>query len=618
MKQPTKYSWIYSYTKASKQVAIQYDIEKIEEKLNSLTTKQEKLNYLNKYLFKLRKKESEFIATDSKTLKRLKIQTANDYEKYHNEFDRGGLIYFNNVHDSITAKRIGFENVELLKKRLRLEFTLSDLTGRIKLFEALIKRVKNEEIDVNNDGLSDPQQPMGKSNDTRFLLTSFYEEQAQKTYEYEKLKRLIENDGSFVVKIETETVKIYTPDLALILLSEKLASRNLDTQEVIDINGSDYLDTYIEAYRDGVKYFDTEYAISPNILYGANAEQYVRDIHHNFFHIGRNGTNEGWQFVKKKAPIILTHRSIREFGYHAGIVNKVEELIKKHPRLFQTFDKCEHEFIEPKPKEEQFPQEEKQVDEHLTDFMEAKMQTLHQQSELREKERERRRKEEMKLNVDKNYNYSPTIEDFNEELDIQRKNPNIYKYLLFLRKAKKIYGNANSYYVRWGATGTGVDRSELYTNILSLIDVELTSLKNNLPVQQQLNPEIKPIFSPEKIDTVFKLLKDFFSKNQQPLLRKILETGDDASEFLIFLGNGNRLADAFKQLIKADVITGCHQKELENWIGKNFKFRYRKKIKAFTPRYLNSIISTNKDLCRHPILNVTKQKATGNIVISKA
>lgn len=129
---------------------------------------------------------------------------------------------------------------------------------------------------------------------------------------------------------------------------------------------------------------------------------------------------------------------------------------------------------------------------------------------------------------------------------------------------------------------------------------------------------IKPILKPESLDIVFDILKGFFSQEQKPVLKKILQTGDNAGELLIFLDNGSRLADAFKQLKKADVISGCEQKELERWISENFKFRFRGEIRDFKLKYLNDIISTNKDLCRKPLLNVSRQKGTGKVLITKA
>jgi len=178
--------------------------------------------------------------------------------------------------------------------------------------------------------------------ETKFWLTTFFEEQEQTKHEYKSCKSEIENNGFFKVKTETDTVKIYTPGLAVILTSKELPAQNMDIKKETTINGWDYLKTYIEAYKEGEHYFETEHKASPNTLYGVNAEQYVRDIHLNFFHVKHTGINEGWGYVKKQYPFILTHKAVKEFGYYSGIVNKVEEQVNKYPRLFAKFDKCEH------------------------------------------------------------------------------------------------------------------------------------------------------------------------------------------------------------------------------------------------------------------------------------
>ncbi len=150
------------------------------------------------------------------------------------------------------------------------------------------------------------------------------------------------------------------------------------------------------------------------------------------------------------------------------------------------------------------------------------------------------------------------------------------------------------------------------------IEPKFDSGKEKETESGQSIPEIKPKLKPEFVQSVFDLLKDFFSLDHQKKLKEILETGNNANEKLIFLDNGNRLADSFKQLIKSDIITGCEQKELETWILNNFQFRFRKEIKNFTPRYLNDIISTKKDLCKNPLFNVEIEKVTGKILIIKA
>lgn len=178
--------------------------------------------------------------------------------------------------------------------------------------------------------------------DERYLLTTFLDLKDLVTNNYKSFQRQIESKGYVICKSDNDTVKIYTPELAVILSSKELPAHNSDTQIDTTINGLDYLNTYIEAFKEGEQHFETEFKVSPNTLYGANAEQYVRDIHLNFFHVQHTGINKGWGYVKKQYPIPLTHKAIKEFGYFSGIVNKVEEQVNKYPRLFATFDKCEH------------------------------------------------------------------------------------------------------------------------------------------------------------------------------------------------------------------------------------------------------------------------------------
>lgn len=143
----------------------------------------------------------------------------------------------------------------------------------------------------------------------------------------------------------------------------------------------------------------------------------------------------------------------------------------------------------------------------------------------------------------------------------------------------------------------------------------IESKKNN----ESLNlPEIKPHLNVEIIMPFFEILKPFFNESQQIDLKMTLSTGRNVENHLLFMDNGNRLADAFKQLFESDLITGCQKKELENWISKNFTYRYRNEIKFFKARYLSDIISTTKNKCQNPVLNVRLNKQLGKYIISKA
>jgi len=182
-------------------------------------------------------------------------------------------------------------------------------------------------------------------NDTTFFLRSFFYKQEQSLEEYKVFQKEIRDNGFQIITSNEYKVKVYTPELCLIFISRDLPVREQFTKIETKINGYDYLQTYIDGYKEGEQYFDDEFRISPNTLYGENAEDYVKDIHYNFFHvrIDVGAGHEGWIFVKEKFSLLLTKKSIKEYGYYSGIVSKVEEQVKKYPRLFKKFDKCEND-----------------------------------------------------------------------------------------------------------------------------------------------------------------------------------------------------------------------------------------------------------------------------------
>jgi hypothetical protein len=179
-----------------------------------------------------------------------------------------------------------------------------------------------------------------KNKDTPFELTNFFEQQA--TPKYNGIQREIDNKGYINFNTDTGSVKVYSRELAEILISNSLPAQYLDTKTEIIINGKEYQNTFVEGYKEGESHFETQHKVSPNTLYGANAEQYVRDIHFKYFHKKHTNMIEGWGSVKQQYPFILTHKAVKELGFYSGIVNKVDEQIEDNPNLFATFDKCIH------------------------------------------------------------------------------------------------------------------------------------------------------------------------------------------------------------------------------------------------------------------------------------
>lgn len=119
-------------------MGIERDLSIIEEKLNALSTKQDKISYLQRLLFKRKKALIEFERVDLETLHRLQGKTKKDYEKYTNEFDNDNPVFLHPSSYSQTAQRLGLQNIKMLAKRLRLQFEYDQLGEEIKLFESKV------------------------------------------------------------------------------------------------------------------------------------------------------------------------------------------------------------------------------------------------------------------------------------------------------------------------------------------------------------------------------------------------------------------------------------------------------------------------------------------------
>ena len=55
------------------------------------------------------------------------------------------------------------------------------------------------------------------------------------------------------LKTDRDEVKIYTAEMAVILTSKALPVQNLETLEKTQLNGLEYVNTYVQAYRLGNK-----------------------------------------------------------------------------------------------------------------------------------------------------------------------------------------------------------------------------------------------------------------------------------------------------------------------------------------------------------------------------
>lgn len=123
-----------------------------------------------------------------------------------------------------------------------------------------------------------------------------------------------------------------------------------------------------------------------------------------------------------------------------------------------------------------------------------------------------------------------------------------------------------------------------------------------------------PKFSEQFTGDFLQLMKNYFSEEHHTLLSTLIITNTQPENQLIFRGNGNQLADAFKQLYEANLIVGCKKSDLEKWIARHFLYAMGDVPKEYTEGWLSSIISTDTKFCKSPIMEVRVKDKIPTIV----
>ncbi|WP_338813138.1 hypothetical protein V9L05_17520 [Bernardetia sp. Wsw4-3y2] len=127
---------------------------------------------------------------------------------------------------------------------------------------------------------------------------------------------------------------------------------------------------------------------------------------------------------------------------------------------------------------------------------------------------------------------------------------------------------------------------------------EQTDNTNDIKQKVSTNPTIK------QANTLFEILKDYFEKSQHEELGKLLSTGENVTTKLVFKSNANKLMNTFKQLKENELIIVESKKQLEQWLINNFKFIKQSKPSDLIKDTVHTSISTNKQPCKNPIIQV--------------
>ena len=126
--------------------------------------------------------------------------------------------------------------------------------------------------------------------------------------------------------------------IAALFTANDVEVRNLETDKIEPLDLPAYKTAYVEGYKSGLAYFSEEYRLPPSVLYGANLDRYVSNLHtvcskeHTEF-------GPGWSSatIPGHIPYLLTRPKMKQYGYYAALVRRVEELSAQHPALFRKW-----------------------------------------------------------------------------------------------------------------------------------------------------------------------------------------------------------------------------------------------------------------------------------------
>ncbi|MFN5443273.1 MAG: hypothetical protein ACK48V_03500, partial [Crocinitomicaceae bacterium] len=109
----------------------------------------------------------------------------------------------------------------------------------------------------------------------RYKIDVFDNEDFKQNHLYQTIQREFKKVGYYSFVLDSDNVKIYTPELAYLFVNNDLEYFNLDSKVKEVVNRWEFLSMYIEGFKKGVNMFDMEYKIPTSVLYSSNSEQYI-------------------------------------------------------------------------------------------------------------------------------------------------------------------------------------------------------------------------------------------------------------------------------------------------------------------------------------------------------
>ncbi|MBK9504755.1 MAG: hypothetical protein IPO03_05255 [Bacteroidetes bacterium] len=315
-------------------------LDLIAEKYRNLVKQGQKTNITKDQFIKLKKYQRYFTKLKEKEIKTFDtlFEEAVKYDKIEkpmNEASKAAEISLHNFCFNVWLQKNkgwevedGIDYIRLLTAENFLNY-LKDAKAEVALNRLAIQAE------------DDMRKLEWQGKDTRYWIQDTMQLIKNGNPEYIGLERIVKENGCIIVNTGNEKVKIFTPELAFILLFE-LNATNMDSQEEGVLRKSEYFESYVNGYEDGLLFFKSNFHISNDTLY-SSSEKYVANLHYQYYHLENDDTLEGWQFVRKSYPFIITHKEIKKYGRYSGIIDALYEIMDKHPIPFKSFkDECDY------------------------------------------------------------------------------------------------------------------------------------------------------------------------------------------------------------------------------------------------------------------------------------
>jgi hypothetical protein len=189
---------------------------------------------------------------------------------------------------------------------------------------------------------------------------------------------------------------------------------------------------------------------------------------------------------------------------------------------------------------------------------------------------------------------------------------NVHPNKFTLERLGQIKRNISTWKLQLKDLNEAPELQEFISEVIADIDLKIgrfgTDKKETEGEFSYIKKGQKFTIEPEAAKELCAILKPFFNVEQQQDLQQLVLNGTDANGLLYFKDNGNRLADAFKQLWEHSLIIGCQKQDLETFLIGNFQYRFRDKMKTFTPDYAEKCISRNDNPCKNPLIKIEAGK----------